>query len=614
MGVHGKRKLALIVGLILFLSYIYTQVRLNDQHRGHHRLKSRPTEMDTWPTCSKVPCVHGVYVGCNVSGGIDRCVCYADREGNGFWQGRTCDVCAMFYYGKGCDVFCHPQVTCHGHGVCVKHHGSCSCEANYVGVNCEKRIYTADHTRREAVRKEMAHSWKGYRLYAFGHDELMPVTKESRDWAVDGIGLTLIDSLDTLYLMGLMAEFNEARDWLVNKFRIKRDGLISVFETTIRVVGGLLGVYTLSKDRVFLIKAMDVVEELKPAFSQYTHGIPASMIDPVTGELLQKNDWASGMNVLSEFGSLQLEFNYVANSSGHVAYRELTDKIMELLKAIEPTEATMGLFPVYFDGAHGHFSTSMQTMGGMSDSYYEYLLKQWIQSGHKHPFALGMYQRAMDGMRQLLVQRNAKYVFLVQRIGNDTRQRMDHLSCFVPGMLVLGLMHGAGGETENAKTETLDLAKELMATCVHMYEFTPTGLSPEDVVFDENDEMVSGSNEYMLRPEVIESLFYLWRFTHDELYRDKAWQIFQSIVTHCRVPTGGYSGLRNVLTLKGEDALQYDKMSQVSGDAKYTNNMESFWIAETLKYLYLLYSEDELMDLQKVVFNTEAHPFPIWWS
>ena len=140
------------------------------------------------------------------------------------------------------------------------------------------------------------------------------------------------------------------------------------------------------------------------------------------------------------------------------------------------------------------------------------------------------------------------------------------------------------------------VAKELVSTCYQMYARQRTGLAPELVKFT-NGRMGTDPRAVhnLLRPEAIESIFYLWRFTKDPIYREWGWKMFLAFEQYCKVPGGGYSGLRNVLQ---ESSAKDDKM-------------ETFWLAETLKYFLLLFSDDELLDLRTHVLNTEAHPLRV---
>ena len=158
-------------------------------------------------------------------------------------------------------------------------------------------------------------------------------------------------------------------------------------------------------------------------------------------------------------------------------------------------------------------------------------------------------------------------------------------------MFALGAQEGAN---PNDIEDHFQLADDLTTTCHKSYDSTQTKLGPEVFEFRNNKEFAVGSAYYILRPEVIESYFVLWRTTHDQKYRDWAWEAFQAIKEHCRVE-GGYSGIQNVDT------------TPVSHD----DNQQSFFLAETLKYLYLIFSDDDLIPLDKYVFNTEAHPLGI---
>jgi len=134
-----------------------------------------------------------------------------------------------------------------------------------------------------------------------------------------------------------------------------------------------------------------------------------------------------------------------------------------------------------------------------------------------------------------------------------------------------------------------------------MYRVTPTGLAPEIVWLNMEDDhpddiIIKPQDAHNLqRPETVESLFIMWRLTGDEIYREWGWKIFRAFVEHSSVGDGGgFTSLDSVMSVP----------------AKQRDNMESFWLAETLKYLYLLFSEDKLLPLTDVVFNTEAHPLP----
>ncbi len=113
----------------------------------------------------------------------------------------------------------------------------------------------SSHTDRQAaVVAAFRHAWKAYQAHAWGKDELRPISKDSNEWF--NLGLTLVDSLDTMWLMGLGAEFEEARAWVEGQLVIAQDKDVNLFETTIRVLGGLLSAYHLTQDELFKERAV----------------------------------------------------------------------------------------------------------------------------------------------------------------------------------------------------------------------------------------------------------------------------------------------------------------------------------------------------------------------
>ena len=129
--------------------------------------------------------------------------------------------------------------------------------------------------KRNAVRDAMLHSWKGYADHAWGFDELMPVSKQGKNWLYQGA--TIIDSMSTLKVMGLDAEYNQAVDW-VKKFDFGSTGRVSFFETTIRDLGGMLSAYDMSADAELLAKAKDLGDRLLKAFGSSPLKIPTPQV------------------------------------------------------------------------------------------------------------------------------------------------------------------------------------------------------------------------------------------------------------------------------------------------------------------------------------------------
>ncbi|KAL4366328.1 hypothetical protein GQ457_05G035700 [Hibiscus cannabinus] len=460
--------------------------------------------------------------------------------------------------------------------------------------------------RQKEVREAFIHAWSGYKKFAMGYDELMPVSQRGVN-GLGGLGATVIDALDTAMIMGLEDVVSEAGSWvelhLLNK--ISQKGQVNLFETTIRVLGGLLSAYHLSggdhdmnlankgpKPTVYLDIAKNLADRLLSAFTSSPTAIPFS--DVVLSDysaLPFLNDKSS----TSEVSTLQLEFNYLSEISGDPKYKTEGMKVLAHFKTLPKVE---GLVPIYIN----------------PDT-----VLVWNAD----------HSEAMRGVRHLLVQKTIpnELVFVGELPwgSNGTfSPKMDHLVCFLPGTLALGATKGITKEKaikDNLLTfedlENLKLAQDLAKTCFEMYSVTSTGLAPEIAYFHTKEYFESGldggnnSSEYvndivikradhhnLLRPETVESLFVLYRITQDPKYREWGWQIFESFEKHTKVDSGGYTSLDDVTTLPPP---RRDKM-------------ESFFLAETLKYLYLLFGDSSVMPLDKFVFNTEAHPFPLGGS
>ena len=441
--------------------------------------------------------------------------------------------------------------------------------------------------KRNAVRRAFVYAYEAYKKHAFGHDELKPQSRSHHDWIPGGAALTMLDSLDTMKIMGLEEYFAEGAHWVENFLNLDRDAGISVFECNIRLLGGLISAYDLSGNNVFLNKARVVADKLLAAFNTPS-GIPHTTVNLLSGHSSNPS-WSGGASILSEVGTLQVEFKALSDRTGDPRYAEKVTKIMDVIARHLPEHGLAGL---YISAQDGHFTTSSTSFGALGDSYYEYLIKQYLLTSKKEKKYRRLYDQAMNGMHQHLILKSkpSGLTYIAEWNGNTPSPKMDELACFTGGMLALG------AEGDRASKD-LQVAAELTETCYQFFKRMPSGIAPELVHFRDGSDFVPGASYYILRPETVESFFYMWRSTHDQKYRDWGWEVFQSIEKHCKVPNdGGYAGLKNVMT---EHPVQDDLM-------------QSFFLAETLKYLFLLFSPDNVIPLDQYVFNTEAHPIRIF--
>ncbi|KAG9065264.1 hypothetical protein KI688_002587 [Linnemannia hyalina] len=231
----------------------------------------------------------------------------------------------------------------------------------------------------------------------------------------------------------------------------------------------------------------------------------------------------------------------------------------------------------------------------------QYLLKTYLLTGDEK--FKDLYISSIEAMHRHLISHSQKpsethLVLGVYDTATDSLvPKMDHLSCFAPGLLALG------AKVLN-RPKDLIAASGLMETCIMSYQNSATGLGADEIAFlrpefskGKEFEMLPKDAgfylidpEYALRPETVESLFILYRITGEGKYQEYAWEIVQSIEKQCRTKDG-YSGLVNVM-----DASE-----------GLTNTMPSYFLSQTLKYLYLIFDNPEVASLDDYIFNTEGH-------
>uniref|UniRef100_A0A8C1M608 alpha-1,2-Mannosidase n=1 Tax=Cyprinus carpio TaxID=7962 RepID=A0A8C1M608_CYPCA len=442
--------------------------------------------------------------------------------------------------------------------------------------------------KRDKIREMMKHAWDSYRQYGWGHNELKPIAKKGHSTNIFGnsqMGATIVDALDTLYIMGLHDEFKDGQEWIEQNLDFSVNAEVSVFEVNIRFIGGLLAAYYLSGQEVFKVKAVQLAEKLLPAFNTPT-GIPWAMVNLKSG--VGRNwGWASaGSSILAEFGTLHMEFVHLTYLTGN--------PVMHIRKLLAKMDRPNGLYPNYLNPRTGRWGQHHTSVGGLGDSFYEYLLKAWLMSDKTDTEARKTYDDAIEAIERHLIRKsNGGLTFIGEWKNGHLERKMGHLTCFAGGMFALG----ADGSPDDKAGHYLQLGAEIAHTCHESYDRTVLKLGPEAFKFDSGLEAVAvRQNEkyYILRPEVIETYWYMWRFTHDPKYRQWGWEAVQAIDKYCRV-SGGFSGVKDVY----------------SSNPTYDDVQQSFFLAETLKYLYLLFSSDELLPLENWVFNTEAHPLPV---
>ncbi|ESZ91725.1 glycoside hydrolase family 47 protein [Sclerotinia borealis F-4128] len=483
-------------------------------------------------------------------------------------------------------------------------------------------------SRLEAVKDNFTHAWNGYTSHAWLKDEVMPLSGGSMD-PFGGWAASLVDTLDTLWIMGMHSEFKVAVEAIQTiDFSTCALDQINVFETTIRYLGGFLSAYELSGEKfpVLLQKATEMGEMLYKSFDTPNHLPILRWYYHVaaTGAKQEAED-----NVLeSEIGSLTLEFTRLGQITGDPRYYDAVQRIMNVFDEQQASSKLPGMWPVVVNAKDKKFTDyGGFTIGGMADSLYEYLPKQHLLLGGATQQYRRMYEFAIIAMKRNIFYRpmtkNGEDVRLPGNVDSDgktpvteleTQGEAQHLGCFAGGMVAIGAKI-----FENEKD--LELARKLTEGCLWAYENMPLGIMPEKMhtvpcenethcPWDEqkwlqgidkdtegNETVQQKIQQHRLipgvtKPEAIESVFILYRITGDPKLRERAWTMFNNIIKHT---------ITDIAHAALDDCT-------VSENPPKADRMESFWMAETLKYFYLIFADPDLISLDEYVLNTEAHP------
>ena len=513
--------------------------------------------------------------------------------------------------------------------------------------------------RREKVKEAFLHSWNAYKRYAWGKDEITPLSGGSRN-AFGGWGATLVDSLDTLWIMGLKSDFEKGVRFVENiDFTTNDLQVVNVFETTIRYLGGMLAAYDLSGGKYpsLLKKSVELGDILYSAFDT-PNRMPATRWQwekSANGEPIE----ASPSTLIAEIGSLSLEFTRLSQLTKDMKYFDAIQRISDFLEAEQSKTKIPGLWPILVDAKTQAITFNLFTFGGMADSAYEYLPKQHLLLGGGTRQYQSMYETAVDVAKKHLffraqIPENKRVLFSGNARASDEGgialdPQGQHLACFAAGMVGLG-------SKAFDRPEDMKIARELAEGCIWAYKALPTHLSPETfhviacgvgaedtespcvwnedqwhaAILDYNKDSKHpdqshmdanalitqkalppgfidiGDARYILRPEALESLFILYRLTGDSHFAEEAWEMFNAItsVTTTKLAHAGLKDVRK--NMAGEDS----RLENLEDRA------ESFWLAETLKYAYLAFETPDVVDLGEWVLNTEAHPlrFKENWS
>ncbi len=451
------------------------------------------------------------------------------------------------------------------------------------------------------VKAEFLHAWSGYKKYAWGHDDLRPLTKTYHDWYAQPLLMTPVDALDTMILMGFKDEAAVTKGYIVKNLSFDKDISVQNFEITIRLLGGLLSSYQLTGDKRLLNLAEDLGNRLLPVFESPT-GLPYRYVNLKTGKVRGE------ITNPAEAGTLLIEFGTLSKLTHRPVFY---DKAKRALVEIYKRRSAIGLVGTWINVETGKWTDTDSHISGAIDSYYEYLLKCWLLFGDEdcHRMWLDSIAAINKYLADEVPPRHATgpvswrelwYGHADMNTGKRTATTFGALDAFFPAVLAL--------------SGDVDRARWLQDSSDDMW--MEHDIEPEEINY-RTFEVVSAG--YPLRPEIIESNYYLSHYAAKKqarllrsrrrkgrniaaemegarafVYLTRGQIMFEGLVAFCRTDES-YAALKSVITKEKSDSMQ------------------SFLFAETFKYFYLLFAPPTTLNFDKVIFNTEAHPIRRTW-
>ncbi|XP_067868753.1 ER degradation-enhancing alpha-mannosidase-like protein 3 [Heterodontus francisci] len=448
-------------------------------------------------------------------------------------------------------------------------------------------------TIRNQIVEMFEHAYNNYMEHAYPADELMPLSCRGRvrglepsrgdvDDALGKFSLTLIDTLDTLVVLNKLDEFEDAVQKVIQTVQFDNDVVVSVFETNIRVLGGLLGGHVMAtmlknhgkmmhwyKDEL-LYMARDVGYRLLPAFNT-TSGLPYPRVNLKYGILSPLSRTGTESDTCTACaGTMILEFAALSRLTGESIFEEYARRAMDFLW--EKRQRDSDLVGTVINIHNGDWIRRDSGVGAGIDSYYEYLLKAYILLGDD--VYLERFNTHYAAIMKYISQPPLLLDVHMHNPTINARKWMDSLLAFFPGLQVLK------GDLQPA-IET----HEMLYQVTQRHKFLPEAFTIDFAVH---------WAQHPLRPEFIESTYFLYKATKDPYYLHVGKSVVDSLNQHARVPCG-FAAVQDVRTGNHED------------------RMDSFFLAEMFKYLYLLFaSKSELpFNIDDYVFTTEAHLLPL---
>jgi mannosyl-oligosaccharide alpha-1,2-mannosidase len=429
-------------------------------------------------------------------------------------------------------------------------------------------VQTNWHVLAEDVRAQMAWAWRAYVECCFGQDQIKPVSGGAEPFFFPGgppMGLTIIEALDTLYVMGLDAEAEAGIRWIADHLNFDIDGEVQVFETGIRIVGGLLSGWHGTHEKKLLALAKDMADRLSPAFTKSPTGMPYRFVNLRTGAVRDP------VSFPAEIGTYIAEWGTLSKATGDRRYYDMAKRAMQ---ALFERRSKIDLVADTIDIETGAWRSRRASIGPPSDSYFEYLWDGWQLFGDSdfkrwydvHAAAIVKYQ----------TQQASGHLWFPQ-VDFETGAVLDHhqseLAAFYAGLLA------QGGDMARGNAY-LDSWAQVQATYGVLPEGFDCGRGAPDRITNE------------LRPEFVDSCLNLYLLAPDDRYRELARIHYEKMRETSRAAYG--------FTII--DDVTASPMKQ--GDL-----CPGYWWSEQMKYYWLLFSDTDRFDYKKNYLSTEGNVF-----
>jgi mannosyl-oligosaccharide alpha-1,2-mannosidase len=412
---------------------------------------------------------------------------------------------------------------------------------------------------------EFRSAWDAYRRLAWGRDGLKPLSGEGSDFFIPGgtLGLTIVEALDTLYLMELDSELDAGVQWVKNDLDLAQDAFVPLFETIIRMVGGLLSAHAATKDAALLSLARDLADRLLPAFTKSSTGAPYRRVNLATGDV------RGAETPLAEIGTSIAEFGELSRLTGD---RKYYDASKRALGSVYERRSSLDLVGTTLNVETGAWTGTTATLDPPVDSFFEYLWDGWELFGDQD--LKNWYSTLTDAVFRYLPDQNGGRLWFRQAdmaTGRATGHQQSELTAFYAGLLAQSGRIAEGERYHDSWTAVLARHR----------------LPPDRIDYHTLGAL---NSTYLLRPEYADSCLALWLITGKDRYRSRARELYLAQKRHCKV-ANGYTVIEDVTT----------------SPMRLGNLTPAYWFSENMKYYYLLFATAARFDYGSNYLTTEGN-------